>query len=57
MTFLGQPIMGENTLSAVVSPSTGVVVNGEESSTMSNKSIRKLDAGGDYVFTWSSGKR
>ena len=57
MTFLGQPIMGENTLSVAVSPSTGVVMNGDESSTMSNKSIRKLDAGGDYVFTWSSGKR
>ena len=57
LDFRGQPIIGENTFSATLSPSAAEPTVTGRTSTILDIKARKLDAGGDYVFTWSPGKR
>lgn len=57
LTFLGQPIMGDNTLDIEMLPSGGTADLRSSSDPDVTSDISGVDAGSDYVFSWDSGNQ
>ena len=57
LTYVGQPIMGENTLDVTMSASGGPAELTQVSGPEVTSAISGVDAGSDYVFSWRSGNQ